>query len=141
MEELQVKKMFVFTLFLLIITTGCSDKQKPFSATYQGENDNWKVEDNVKVAPDKTEHTVIIIPKNKFNGEDIHVVITWNGVVETKTNAKRTDEGYYKTPTEPNTLDHHQQPLKRDMKLKVSILPDSQDEEARPETVDLSVVE
>lgn len=63
------KHFYFFFIFLIIVATGCSDKQKPFSATYQGENENWKVEDMVKVTTDNTEHTVTIIPKNKFNSE------------------------------------------------------------------------
>jgi hypothetical protein len=93
-ELVNIRVLFCF-IIVLISVAGCSGKE--ISGTYKGENENWEIQDVVSVKGEVRKHEITVIPKNGYSEDEIpNIVVTLEDVIETKTIAKKTDEGVYK---------------------------------------------
>jgi hypothetical protein len=108
---------------MLIILTGCSSIQ--ISGTYKGENKNWEIRDVVSVKEGVRIHEITAIPKDGFSKDEVDMIVSLEGIIETKTSAQKTDKGVYKT-RDANSI---KVDIKDEVEVKVTIFPGSNQQE------------
>jgi hypothetical protein len=118
----KIRTLFCF-IIILIILAGCSSIK--ISGTYKGENENWEIQDVVSIEKGVRIHEITAIPKDSFSNDDVEMIVSLDGIIETKTSAQKTDDGVYKA-RDANSI---KVDIKDEVVVKVAIFPGSEKQE------------